>query len=406
MNPPDDKPLHDWVRQSLADYRPTDEPTDWIRVQRRLRNRRWRRGGIVLGLLLFILGTVCWLGVPTNTTVPTSEPMRSTANSQPSGAVPATVPARNVILVDQSAKRERQRKPTRLSLSTNGNNTQNLVVSSEPLTPVSVPRSRYTVVAPTDWISRLPVVRWNRDVPAIAEQVLSGRFGNDSTSYQALARNRLRWPDAVIVCDLTTSMYPYTTQLVSWLRQQVANARPLGLVFFTDCDSLGHQTRPGGLPGKMYVVRDPDPNAILPPLLAAAHNTIKNQDDAENDVDALIAAQQAFPKARHLILIADNLSRVKDIERLTTVDRPVHVILCGTTGGDLTSPFQSDFEQIARQTKGSLHTLNDDLDPAANLSGETLHVGPFYYRYNARKQRFQLTSFRHRPRRWLGFLWL
>jgi len=404
MNPPDDKPLHDWVRQSLADYRPTDEPTDWIRVQRRLRNQRWRRGGIVLGLLFFILGIVYWLGTPTNTSMPAGEPVTSATNSLSRGAVPATVPVRVAMIRDQSVKREWHRKPKLMRLLTNVEQPKESVFVNESLLLASTPG--YTAPVPVDWTSRLPGVCWNRDVPAIAEQVLSGRFGNDSTSYQALERNRFRWPDAVVVCDLTTSMYPYTTQLVSWLRQQVANARPLGLVFFTDCDSLGHQTRPGGLPGKMYIVRDPEPDAILPPLLAAAHNTIKNQDDAENDVDALIAAQQAFPQARHLILIADNLSRVKDIKRLTTVDRPVHVILCGTTGGDLTSPFQSDFEQIARQTKGSLHTLDDDLDPTANLSGETLHVGPFYYRYNARKQRFQLTSFRHRPRRWLGFLWL
>ncbi|GAB3900790.1 hypothetical protein GCM10028825_52400 [Spirosoma agri] len=257
-----------------------------------------------------------------------------------------------------------------------------------------------------DLMRRYKTLSWSREESAIIEQVTTGQFGDDSTSYRVLERNLAHWPDAVIVCDLTTSMYPYSTQIVSWLRRQVVRSGPLGLVLFTDCDSLGQQTRPGGPPGQMYIVANPRPETLLWPLVAAARNTVRNKDDAENDVEALLVAQQTFPRARHLILVADNLSWVKDMAELGRVTHPVHVILCGTTGGTVERPFQADFDQIARQTKGSLHTLDDDLDPAVTTGRETLRVGDYYYRYNKRQQQFKRTHFRRRPRRWLGFIWL
>ena len=69
------------------------------------------------------------------------------------------------------------------------------------------------------------------------------------TSYQALDRNIEKWKNIVIVCDITTSMFPYTTQVFDWMNENNDNTTIKGVVFFTDCDSLGKQTR-GRLPGK------------------------------------------------------------------------------------------------------------------------------------------------------------
>ena len=236
--------------------------------------------------------------------------------------------------------------------------------------------------------------------------MLTGDFGADSTSYHTLTRNLRQWPNAVVVCDLTSSMYPYSTQLFAWFRQNARNPAVNGIVFFTDCDSLGRQTRPGGPAGRMFVTRERDVARVLPLMLEAARNTVHNDDDAENDVEALLVAQKLFPDARHLILLADNMSQVKDLNRLAGVKKPVHVILCGTTGNQLTEPFQPDHYAIASRTNGSLHTVEDDLNPADIAPHTMLHVGAHYYRYNARKEQFRLTSFTRRPIRLFRFLWL
>ena len=281
-----------------------------------------------------------------------------------------------------------------------------------PLLPIGLPmHSSKSRIAPlavhltTTDRNPTPIV-YSQEEAGIAYQMETNDFGPDSTMYQTLERNLRQWPNAVVVCDLTTSMYPYSSQVFAWLKNHARQPAIKGTVFFTDCDSLGQQTQPGGLPGRMFITREREPLQALPVMLLAARNTINNKDDAENNVEALLAAQQQFPEATHLILIADNMSRVKDMHRLNEVRKPVHVVLCGTTGGDLTKPYQSDYFTIAQVTKGSLHTIEDDLKPDKLTNRTILRVGSRYYKYHSRHKRFQLTSFDHRPIRILGFIWL
>ncbi|GAB3767633.1 hypothetical protein GCM10028818_00810 [Spirosoma horti] len=258
----------------------------------------------------------------------------------------------------------------------------------------------------TEQIHRGQPVAFSLEEAAIIHQVQTGDFGSDSTTYRVLDRNLRQWPAAVIVCDMTTSMYPYTTQLLTWFRKNTAAISPQGFVFFTDCDSLGQQTRPGGLPGQMYISRDVHSASTLPLLLDAARNTVNNKDDGENTVEALLRAQTEFPQARHLILVADNLSQVKDMGLLKRLTKPVHVVLCGTTGSDTARAYQPDYYQLAEQTHGSIHTLEDDLNPATVSATQTVRVGTRYYRYSPRRKQFKLTPYDHRPRRFLKFIWL
>jgi ribonuclease HI len=177
------------------------------------------------------------------------------------------------------------------------------------------------------------------------------------------------------------------------------------MVFFTDCDSLGQETKPNGLKGKMFVTRERDTDKVLPLLLEAARNTLNNKEEAENAVEALIEAQLRFPEAKQLVLIADNSSGVKDLHRLPEVKKPVRVVICGATL-DSKQAFQSDFYEIARQTNGSLHTIEDDFKPTSVTHRSWIKIGLHYYWYNARRGKFIPSRFRERPARILGLFWL
>ncbi|SOD92781.1 hypothetical protein [Spirosoma fluviale] len=405
MSEPDDKSLHDWVRRSLDAYRPDEKPAGWAQVQRRIRRRLWWRRGIVVGCTGLLVWVVGWLVyrpkmLPFNRTITITKP-------------------------EASVMTEPYKHPERPGLRSSGRETVNrkrgrtsaYSANRPTFSRQSRPRLQFPI--------QLMAIRALKPLPggvanlvhhrrvalspeemAITRQMLTGDFGSDSTSYRILDRNIRQWPDAVIVCDLTTSMYPYTTQLFAWFAENARHPAIKGMLFFTDCDSLGRQTYPGGPAGKMYICREPVTARVLPIILEAARNTVRNNDDAENTVEALLAAQKAFPEARHLVLVADNLSDVKDMDLLKTVKKPVHVILCGTTGGDTTQAFQPAYSIIASQTNGSLHTLEDDLDPSRLSDMTTLRVGDHYYRYRSRRNQFKLTPYHHRPRRFLGFLWL
>jgi hypothetical protein len=403
MNEPENKPLHDWVRRSLDDYRPAYELTDWVRMQRLLRRRRWWRGGLIGVLGLVLLSWLGWRLIMPSAIKPRAEKHPLIKLKQPHSADAPYFSSshRSIIKASEQTAPER-RKPDERAEHQHSELQRppapSMAISLTELKPLSTNLSFQ--------ISHPNRVAFSSEEPAITQQMLTGEFGSDSTSYRALDRNLNQWPDAVIVCDLTTSMYPYTTQLFAWIKQHISNPTLKGMVFFTDCDSLGQQTHTGGPPGRMYITHERNADHVLPVLLEAARNTVRNDDDAENDVEALLFAQQTFPEAKHVILLADNLSMVKDMALLSQVMRPVHVVLCGTTGGHLDLAFQPDYYRIASQTRGSLHTLEDDLNPGEISSKTTLRVGANYYRYMAHRKKFRRTDFDHRPKRFLGFIWL
>lgn len=214
------------------------------------------------------------------------------------------------------------------------------------------------------------------------------------TSYDALDRNIDKWKNIVLVCDITSSMFPYTTQVFDWMTENSKNTSIKGIVFFTDCDSLGKQTR-GRLPGKMYSVRSRDELVLWDTMFAAIRNTENNKDKPENNIEALIYAQKQYPDADEFVLIADNSSQVKDMRSLSKIKKKVHVILCGETF-EKNYAFQSDFIEIAKKTKGTIHTLEDDIEDVNKVKEMSIvRVGNVYFRFQ--KGKFYTTKFLTRP---------
>ena len=214
------------------------------------------------------------------------------------------------------------------------------------------------------------------------------------TSYQALDRNIEKWKNVVFVCDITTSMFPYTTQVFDWMMENNDNTTIKGIVFFTDCDSLGRQTR-GKLPGKMFSVRKRDELLLWDTMFAAINNTENNKDKPENNIEALLYAQKHFPDADEFVMIADNSSEVKDMRSLSKIKKKVHVILCGETY-QKNYAFQSDFIEIAKKTKGSIHTVEDDIENVSKVKEmSVVRVGNIYFRFH--KGKFYTTKFLVRP---------
>ncbi len=214
------------------------------------------------------------------------------------------------------------------------------------------------------------------------------------TSYDALDRNIEKWKNVVIVCDITSSMFPYTTQLFDWMTENTENTSIKGIVFFTDCDSLGRQTR-GRLPGKMFSARKKDELVLWDTMFAAINNSENNKDKPENNIEALLYAQKNFPDADEIVMIADNSSQIKDMKLSSKVKKKVHIILCGETY-EKNLAFQSDYVQLAKKTKGSIHTLEDDIENVSNLKDmSVVRVGNIYFRFQ--KGKFYTTKFLSRP---------
>ncbi len=412
MNDLTDNPLNDRLRQLLNEHEPGVDPSELTDDWRLLRPRLFpykQRPFLWLwpvGLLTLIGGLGWYLSGNNQTTKVSPIAQKAVFAEKKPLRLPIVPPqpltfAKKMVRVEPIAGSQ---KPTQQTVDVDQPTqrvpsflaipevviTQQADVRVKPMVGVNVVK---TTLHPWPTVALRKLSPKEQDLEA---KLLSGQFGLDSTVFAALTRNLRRWPNAVIVCDLTTSMDPYAAQIYAWFRRNARNPNVKGVVFFTDCDSLGQQTRPGGLPGAFFTTRERDPRVALPTLLAAARNTANNRDEDENVVEALRYAQRTFPESRHLILLSDNGSGVKDMPLLASVKKPVHVIACGATLNNADA-FQPDHYQIAQQTGGTIHTLEDDFMPNDVTKNAIVRVGEHYYRYSTRRGRFVKTRFQRRP---------
>lgn len=183
----------------------------------------------------------------------------------------------------------------------------------------------------------------------------------DTTILSVFRRNR-DWKDMVVVSDLTGSMSPYVAQLVLWFRLNELNKRVNHVTFFNDGDMKQTKEKVIGRTGGIYHGEVMNYDSIR----SLALTTIRNGgggDMPENDVEAILAAIKKNPKAKSVVLIADNWAHVKDFSLVEKLDRPVHVILCGTQFG-----VNVEYLELARKTGGSVHTMKKDLKNLAKMS--------------------------------------
>ncbi|QHT65865.1 hypothetical protein GXP67_03880 [Rhodocytophaga rosea] len=403
MQEPNDKHLHDWVRKTLPTYQPAPQPQDWIRMQKKLRQRYWwRMGFLCLGCVLIGIMGLWWFYRDAAPYKPVQEKAASTESrpqlehsfSSQNQVIPATRADSSTIAMEGKANSRLESR-------------KHITVTAITQT-IHVLKQNVSFLLQKKAESSLPQVSiplFSLEENHIRYQMQTGDFGADSTSYQVFSRNVSKWPDAVVVCDLTTSMYPYSVQIFSWLQKNSQKPNIKAVLFFTDCDSTGQETRLMETSGQMFVSTSLQAENVLPVMVQAARNTVRNGNSEENDIEALLYAQQQFPEAKHLILIADNSSAVKDMAFLENIKKPVHVILCGSAA-DSTQAFQPEYKDIALQTKGSLHTMEDDLNPGEEKKQPWLQVGERFYRYDVKKKQYKLTRFRYRPKHIMGLFWL
>ncbi|GIV27967.1 MAG: hypothetical protein KatS3mg027_1781 [Bacteroidia bacterium] len=96
----------------------------------------------------------------------------------------------------------------------------------------------------------------------------------------------------------------------------------------------------------------------------------------KNVIEAILYGLKKIKEIEHVILIADNWAPVRDINLLPKIKVPVHVILCGVTNG---MKINADYLNIAYKTKGSIHTIEEDIDfLIQNASNEFFINGNLY----------------------------
>jgi antitoxin component YwqK of YwqJK toxin-antitoxin module len=199
------------------------------------------------------------------------------------------------------------------------------------------------------------------------DKFLSGEYKiKDSTLFFVFKRNK-EWKKMMLVVDMTGSMFPYIGQMLVWYRQNYEDGRVKYYALFNDGDNLTDDKKVLGKTGGVHPFEAKDYRKLKKDI-EDVRKLGEGGDDPENDVEALTAAMVAFRDYSDIILIADE-SNVRDMALLKRIKKPIHVIMCGTKKG-----INEQYLRIAYQTKGSFHTISNDIDMKKLKDGEEFQV--------------------------------
>ncbi|PWH86622.1 hypothetical protein [Brumimicrobium oceani] len=203
-----------------------------------------------------------------------------------------------------------------------------------------------------------------KDDKKITDKELEKKFRDDPVVLKAFERNN--WINPVIVADVTCSMYPYMEQMAFWFLLKMNKNEEAYIALFNDGDGMPNNQKAIGITGGIHTIKTKEYKQFRENLLHSVSFGCSG-DREENDIEALLKAQKENPKAKEIILIADNLSDFRDHELISKVKTPVRIVLCGTK-----YRLNVQYLNLAFATGGSIHTIKEDLNDLIGKSeGET-----------------------------------
>ena len=190
----------------------------------------------------------------------------------------------------------------------------------------------------------------------------------DSLVMKVMERNK-DWKKLLVVEDVTGSMMPFIADLLLWnaLKGNLQNTQHF--VFFNDGDQKEDFEKELGKTGGIYHTK-PKNVDVLEEVMISAIAGGEGGDTPENDIEAIIEGIKKCPDCEEVVLIADNNATPRDLELLEQVTKPVHVVLCGIRYRPNPAHLL-----IAWKTKGSLHTIKEDITTLAGMQeGQSVTV--------------------------------
>jgi|GEM_PF-5844348 len=149
------------------------------------------------------------------------------------------------------------------------------------------------------------------------------------------------WTNAAVVCDVTGSMTSYYDQLLLWLRKFPEGDSSLPhIVLFNDTDKNSTKG--------LYSFK-PTTYAETKSMVHKAATSGSGGGAEENNIHALLKAQEDCPSAESLVMINDN-NIPWDFFMAHLVEKPVHIMVCGDP-----HILEVAYLNLARMTKGSVH---------------------------------------------------
>lgn len=192
----------------------------------------------------------------------------------------------------------------------------------------------------------------------------------------ASVMDRNNFSNPLVIADASSDMAYIDDELEGWFAKN-AKANPNSqFVFFNDGDMKPENQKTVGSTGGLYYT----PALSLDKLSVFMNNVIdksNDNDSPDNYVEALISGMKmAKQPYTDVVLLVDNHSTPRDMNLLSQVNHPVHVVVfCSIKGGCDHSFVRPDYLKIAWKTKGTLHINGIDYNDVSKLkNGETIKI--------------------------------
>lgn len=169
---------------------------------------------------------------------------------------------------------------------------------------------------------------------------------------KSLARNQ--WNPELFVVDVTGSMYPFTADLLKWIKLQ-NDSIAKDYVFFNDGNDKPTNQKVIGKTGGIYHVKTSDFNDVKLKMFEAMRNG-GGGDLPENNFEALTTANREVKPTGDIVMVADNYSYPRDEVMMAGFSGKLKIILCHTDKG-----VNTNYLNLARKYGFTLHTLKSDI---------------------------------------------
>lgn len=175
--------------------------------------------------------------------------------------------------------------------------------------------------------------------------------------FEVAKRNKENWKNMLIITDCSGSMMPYGSEVLLWHMLRTDKEDISKFAFFNDGEKESIEI---GNAGGVYFTSIKDYRKISGAIRYYTElGYDKNNDHPENDLEAIIKAVNSSYNHDDVVVIVDNNSPVRDMELLSQINYPVRIVLCGV---DKKEDINPDYIKIAYHTKGSLHTIEEDIN--------------------------------------------
>ena len=194
--------------------------------------------------------------------------------------------------------------------------------------------------------------------------------------FEVAKRNKENWKNMLVITDCSGSMAPYGSEVLLWHLLRTDKDDVSKFAFFNDGEKESTEI---GNAGGIHFTSIKDYRKIGRAIRYFTElGYDKNNDHPENDLEAIIKSVNSSYSHEDVVVIVDNNSPVRDMELLNRINYPVRIVLCGVNKKEDINP---NYIKLAYHTKGSLHTVEDDIDQfMKNKEGEIVMINKVKYK--------------------------